>query len=176
VTGLLREAGWRVKKKRVERIWRREGLKVPARQPKRGRLWLNDGSCIRLRPERPNHVWAYDFVADRTHEGKAYRMLTVIDEFTRECLAIVVNRKINSHDVLYTLADLFIRRRISGPTPDRNSAPGWYGSCSQGSAWVLCSSSRAVRGRTDTSNRSSGSCGMNYSIGRFSTRSRRHVS
>jgi transposase InsO family protein len=112
VTGLLREAGWGVNKKRVERIWRREGLKVPARQPKRGRLWLNDGSCIRLRPERPNHVWAYDFVADRTHEGKAYRMLTVIDEFTRECLAIVVSRKINSHDVLYTLADLFIRRGI----------------------------------------------------------------
>jgi transposase InsO family protein len=112
VTGLLREAGWRVNKKRVERIWRREGLKVPARQPKRGRLWRNDGSCIRLRPKRPDHVWAYDFVADRTHEGKAYRMLTVIDEFTRECLAIVVSRKINSHDVLYTLADLFLRRGI----------------------------------------------------------------
>ena len=73
VTGLLREAGWKVNKKRGERIWRREGLKVPARQPKRGRLWLNDGSCIRLRPERPNHVWSYDFVADRTHEGKAFR-------------------------------------------------------------------------------------------------------
>jgi transposase InsO family protein len=112
ITGLLREVGWKVNKKRVERIWRREGLKVPARQPKRGRLWLNDGSCIRLRPERPNHVWAYDFVADRTHEGKAYRMLTVIDEFTRECLAIVVGRRINSHDVLYTLADLFIRCSI----------------------------------------------------------------
>jgi transposase InsO family protein len=112
VTGLLREAGWKVNKKRVERIWRREGLKVPARQPKRGRLWVNDGFCIRLRPERPNHVGAYDFVADRTHEGKAYRMLTVIDEYTRECLAIVVGRKINSHDVLYTLADLFLRRGI----------------------------------------------------------------
>jgi len=112
VTGLLREAGWKVNKKRVERIWRREGLKVPTRQPKRGRLWVNDGSCTRLRPERPNHVWAYDFVADRTHEGKAYRMLTVIDEYTRECLAIVVGRRINSHDVLYTLADLFIQRGL----------------------------------------------------------------
>jgi putative transposase len=110
VTGLLREAGWGVNKKRVERIWRREGLKVPARQPKRGRLWMNDGTCMRLRPGYPNHVWAYDFVADRTHEGKAFRMLTVIDEYTRECLAIVVGRRINSHDVLYTLADLFIRR------------------------------------------------------------------
>ncbi len=112
ITGLLREAGWRVNKKRVERIWRREGVKVPARQPKRGRLWLNDGSCLRLRPERPNHVCAYDFVADRTHDGKAFRMLTVIDEYTRECLAIVVGRKINSNDVLYTLADLFIQRGI----------------------------------------------------------------
>jgi len=112
VTGLLREAGWRVNKKRVERIWRREGLKVPARQPKRARLWFNDGSCVRLRPEHPNHVWAYDFVADRTHEGKAFRVLTVIDEYTRECLAIVAGRRINSHDVLYTLADLFIRRGI----------------------------------------------------------------
>jgi putative transposase len=112
VTGLLREAGWRVNKKRVERIWRREGLKVPVRRPKRGRLWLNDGSCVRLRPEYPNHVWAYDFVADRTYEGKAFRMLTIIDEFTRECLAIVVGRRINSHDVLYTLADLLIRRGI----------------------------------------------------------------
>jgi transposase InsO family protein len=112
VTGLLREAGWRVNTKRVERIWRREGLKVPARQPKRGRLWMTDGSCIRLRPERPNHVWAYDFVADRTHEGRAFRMLTVIDEYTRECLAIVVGRRINSNDVLYTLADLFIQRGI----------------------------------------------------------------
>jgi len=112
VTGLLRRAGWKVNKKRVERIWRREGLKVPARQPKRGRLWFNDGSCVRLRPESPNHVWEYDFVADRTHEGKVYRMLTVIDEFTRECLAIVVGRRINSHDVLYILADLFIRRGI----------------------------------------------------------------
>ncbi len=114
------EAGWKVNKKRVERIWRREGLKVPVRQPKRGRLWLNDGSCVRLRPEYPNHVWAYDFVADRTHDGKPYRMLTVIDEFTRECLAIVVGRRINSHDVLYTLADLFIRRAIPAHTRSDN--------------------------------------------------------
>jgi transposase InsO family protein len=117
VTGLLRETGWKVNKKRVERIWWREGLKVPARQPKRGRLWRNDGSCVRLRPEYPNHVWAYDFVADQTHEGKAYRMLTVIDEFTREYLAIIVGRRINSHDVLYTLADLFIRRGIPKRCP-----------------------------------------------------------
>jgi transposase InsO family protein len=78
ITALLRRAGWMVNKKRVERIWRCEGLKVPLKQPKRGRLWLNDGSCIRLRPERPNHVWSYDFVADRTHDGKAFRKLKAI--------------------------------------------------------------------------------------------------
>ena len=69
VTALLRSEGWQVNHKRVERIWRREGLKVPAKQPKRGRLWLNDGSCIRLRPSSRNHVWAYDFVQARTHNG-----------------------------------------------------------------------------------------------------------
>jgi putative transposase len=82
--------------KRVERIWRQEGLKVPARQPKRGRLWLNDGSCVRLRPEHSNHVWSYDFVEDRTHDGGKYRMLNLIDEFTRECLAIRVDRKLET--------------------------------------------------------------------------------
>jgi len=88
ITALLRHAGWVVNRKRVERLWRREGLKVPQRQPKRGRLWLADGSCIRLRPERSNHVWAYDFVEDRTHDGRKYRMLCVLDEFPRKCLAI----------------------------------------------------------------------------------------
>jgi len=83
VTALLRAEGWLVNHKRVERIWRREGLKVPKKQAMRGRLWLNDGSCLRLRPCWPNHVWSYDFVMDRTHDGKAFRMLTVIDEFTR---------------------------------------------------------------------------------------------
>ena len=96
--------------KRVERIWRREGLKVPMKQPKRGRLWLNDGSCIRLRPSWPNHVWAYDFVQGRTHDGRPFRMLTVIDEFTRECLAIPVARRLRFDDVLACLADLFIER------------------------------------------------------------------
>ena len=112
ITALLRSAGWTVNKKRVERIWRREGLKVPAKQPKRGRLWFNDGSCIRLRAERPNHVWSYDFVADRTHDGKAFRMLCIIDEFTRESLAIRVARKLKAHDVIEALSDLFIQRGI----------------------------------------------------------------
>ncbi len=89
IAAMLRDAGWVVNAKRVERIWRREGLKVPRKQPEKGRLWLNDGSCIRLRPERPNHVWSYDFVEDRTHDGRKFRMLNVIDEFTRELRAIV---------------------------------------------------------------------------------------
>ena len=95
--------------KRVERIWRREGLKVPQRQPKRGRLWFNDGSCVRLRPQYPGHVWSYDFVMDRTHDGKAFRMLTVIDEHSRQCLAIHVQRKLRSDDVLAVLSELFQR-------------------------------------------------------------------
>jgi transposase InsO family protein len=110
ITALLRSAGWAVNAKRVQRIWRREGLKVPQKQPKRGRLWLNDGSCVRLRAERPNHVWSYDFVEDRTHDGRKFRMLCVIDEFTREALAIQVKRRLNSTDVLETLADLMILR------------------------------------------------------------------
>ena len=108
ITGLLRTEGWRVNHKRVERIWRREGLKVPKKQPKRGRLWLTDGSCIRLRPQRQHHVWAYDFVADRTHDGKPLRILTIIDEYSRECLALVVARRLRSDDVLQTLTDLFV--------------------------------------------------------------------
>ena len=112
INALLRHAGWRVNDKRVERIWRREGLKVPGKQPKRARLRLNDGSCVRLRPERPNHVWSYDFVQDRTHDGRAYRTLNILDEFTKEALMIRVDRKLNSVDVLDALTDLFILRGV----------------------------------------------------------------
>ena len=107
---MLRRAGWLVNDKRVERIWRREGLKVPARQPKRSRLWLADGSCIRLRAERPNHVWSYDFVEERTHDRRKIRLLNIIDEFTHECLAIRVARRLKSIDVIDLLSDLFIGR------------------------------------------------------------------
>jgi transposase InsO family protein len=105
-------AGWVVNDKRVERIWKQEGLKVPPRQSKRSRIWQSDGSCIRLRAERPNHVWSYDFVEDRTHEGRKYRMLNVLDEFTLECLAIRVDRKLKSTDVIDVLSDLFILRGV----------------------------------------------------------------
>ena len=112
ITALLRLEGWWVNHKRVERIWRREGLKVPAKQPKRGRLWLNDGSIVRLRPERPNHVWAYDFVAARTHDGRPVRLLNIIDEYTRECLVIKVGRHILAHDVVECLGELFLERGV----------------------------------------------------------------
>lgn len=110
VTGLLRNDGWRVNHKRVERIWRQEGLKVPQKQPPRRRLWLADGSCVRLRAERPNHVWAYDFMATRTEDGRPVKLLTIVDEFTRECLAIDVARRLRSDDVLFRLAELFVHR------------------------------------------------------------------
>ena len=108
----MRAEGWWVNHKRVERIWRQEGLEVPAKQPKRRRLGLGDGSCIRLRPTHRNHVWSNDFVIDRTSEGRAFRMLTIVDEFTRECLAIDVARTLTSEDVLERLSDLFVRRGV----------------------------------------------------------------
>ena len=134
VTDMLRIEGWVVNHKRVERIWRQEGLKVPQRQPKRGRLWLNDGSCIRLRPLYRGHVWSYDFVASMTHDGRALKLLTVLDEHTRECLAIVVARKIRAHDVLEVLADLFVRhgppeylRSDNGPEFTAKLVRRWLG-------------------------------------------------
>ena len=132
VTGMLRAEGWRVSHKRVERIWRQEGLKVPKKQPKRVRIWLNDGSCIRLRPLYRHHVWSYDFVVDRTHDGRPLRMLTVIDEYSRECLAIVVARSLKSDDVLEALTELFTRygppahiRSDNGPEFTANVVRDW---------------------------------------------------
>ena len=112
ITALLRHRGWSVNHKRVERIWRQEGLKVPSKQPRRAKLWLNDGSCIRLRPERPNHVWAYDFVLVRTRDGRAVRLPTVIDEYSRECLAIRADRHIESSDVIETLTEVMESRGV----------------------------------------------------------------
>ena len=134
VTALLREEGWRVNHKRIERLWRQEGLKVPQKQPKRKRLWLADGSCVRLRPAYKDHVWSYDFVADRTSDGRAFRMLTLIDEHTRECLAIDVARKLKSGDVLERLSDLFVRRGVpryirsdNGPEFTAKQVREWLG-------------------------------------------------
>jgi transposase InsO family protein len=112
ITALLQSAGWQVGKDRVQRIWRREGLKVPQKQRPRGRLWMHDGSCMRLRPERANHVWSYDFVKAMTHDGRALRILVVIDEYTRECLGLRVARRLGSLQVIDTLADVMLVRGI----------------------------------------------------------------
>jgi transposase InsO family protein len=131
ITALLNnEQGWRVNHKRVERIWRKEGLKVPKKQPKRGRLWLNDGSCIRLRPEYKDHVWSYDFMIDRTANGRAFKILNIIDEYTRECLAILIARKIKNQDVIDLLFYLLLSgvfQSISDRIMVPNSPPGRRG-------------------------------------------------
>jgi transposase InsO family protein len=115
ITALLNnERGWRVNHKRVERIWRKEGLKVPRKQPRRSRLWLNDGSCVRLRPEYKDHVWSYDFMIDRTADSRAFKILNIIDEYTRESLAILVARRIKNQDVIDVLFWLFISRGLPG--------------------------------------------------------------
>ena len=134
ITALLRAEGWVVNHQRVERIWRRAGLKVPRRQPKRGRLWLTDGSCVRLRPAHRHHVWAYDFVAARTHDGRPLRLLTVVDAYTRPCLAIKVARHIRADDVLQCLTDLFVAdgvpahlRADNGPEFTNRAVRTWLG-------------------------------------------------
>jgi putative transposase len=136
-------AGWIVNDKRVERIWRREGLKVPAKQSKQGRIWFADGSCIRLRAERPNHVWSYDFVEDRTHDGRKYRMLNLIDEFTHECLATRADRKLKSADVIDVLSDQFVLRGVpehirsdNGPEFVATAVQDWIGAVGAKTAYI----------------------------------------
>lgn len=143
VTAMLREEGFRVNHKRVERLWRREGLKVPQRQPKRKRLWLNGGSCIRLRPRYRNHIWSYDFMADRTSDGRALKLLTIIDEYNRECLAIDVSRHITSEEVLERLAQLFVERGTpcylrsdNGPEFVAKAVRAWLGKLGVGTLYI----------------------------------------
>ena len=171
VWGLLRMQGWQVGVSRVERIWRREGLKVPRKQPKRGRLWLNDGSCIRLRPCWPRHVWSYDFVQDRTRDGWSFRILTVIDEFPRECLALPTARRLRSDDVLACLTDLFSRhgppdhiRSDNGPEFVATAfVTGWARSAPQ-----PFTSSPVAPGRTATTRALTASSETSYSTRRSS--------
>ncbi len=143
VTALLQHEGWRVNHKRVERIWRREGLKVPKKQPRRGRLWLADGSCVRHRPTHRNHVWAYDFLAIRTQDGRPLRVLTIVDEYTRECLAIEVARQLRADDVLARLADLFVHRGTpayirsdNGPEFTAKAVRQWLGRVGVGTLYI----------------------------------------
>jgi transposase InsO family protein len=112
IGAFLQAEGFEINHKRLERLWRREGLKVPQKQPKRRRLWLNDGSCVWLRPACRDHVWSYDMVHARTSDGRPIRLLTMVDEYTRECLAIDVARQLTSEDVLERLSDLFVRRGV----------------------------------------------------------------
>ena len=143
ITALLQAAGWPVGKDRVERIWRREGLKVPQKQKPRGRLWLNEGSCVRLRPERPNHVWSYDFLNAMIHDGRTLRLLTLIDEYTRECLAIRVERRLGSQEVIETLADVMLVRGIPeylrsdrGPELVARELRKWLGRLGTGTLYI----------------------------------------
>jgi putative transposase len=143
ITALLRTAGWRVGKDRVQRIWRREGLKVPQKQKPRARLWLNDSSCVRLRPAHPNHVWSYDFVSAITHDGRTLRILTLIDEYTRECLAIRVARRLASLEVIETLADVMLLRGVpeyirsdNGPEFLAQELRQWLGKLRTGTLYI----------------------------------------
>jgi len=109
IAGLMRNAGWhQATPDRVRRIWREAGLKVPRQQKPRGRLWLNDGSCLRLRPEHRNHVWSYDFVLIRDAYGRKIRMLTMIDEFSRSCLAVHCARHIGANEVIEQLSSAMV--------------------------------------------------------------------
>src|SRR5499427_4606836 len=166
--------------KRVERIWQREGLKVPHKQPKRGRLWLTNGSCIRLRPEQRNHVWSYDFVEDRTHDGRKYRMLNVLDEFSHECLAIRVARKLKAIDVIDVLSDLFILRGIPAHIRSNNE-PEFVAKAVQDWIAVVGAKTAYIErgspyGRTATSRVSTPAFAMSCSTARFSTLCARHRS
>ncbi|WP_122072972.1 IS3 family transposase [Pseudophaeobacter sp. EL27] len=143
IAALLRDAGWQVNDKRVERLWKREGLKVPVKQQKKGRLWLNDGSCVRLRPEYRNHVWSYDFVHHRTDDGRAFRTLNILDEHSRECLAIRVKRKLNANEVIDALTDLFILRGVpsyirsdNGPEFIAEAVRGWIKAVGAKAAYI----------------------------------------
>ena len=125
--------------KRDERLWRREGLKVPMKQSKKGRLRLNDEACVRLRPEYRNHVWSYDFVHHQTGDGKAFRTLNILGEHSRECLAIWVKRKRNSTEVIDALTALFILRGISsgnGPEFIAKAVRDWIKAVSAKTAYI----------------------------------------
>ena len=108
ITRLLRQEGWTVNFKRIYRLWKREGLKVSMKKRKKRRLGTVDGGISRRRAERPNHVWSIDFIFDRTENGRPLKILSVIDEFTRECIALEVHRRFRGEDVAFLMRDLFV--------------------------------------------------------------------
>ena len=176
---LLRDAGWSVSDGRIERLWRREGLKVTQKQPKKGRLWLNEGSCVRLRPEYRNHVWSYDLVHCRTDDGNVFRTLNILDEFSRECLSVKVDRKLNSTNVIDALTDLFILcgapafiRSDNSPEFVAQAVRGWITAVGAKTAYIEPGSLE----RMDTVKVSTAGSQMNCSMGRSSTACGKHRS
>ena len=180
IAALLREAGWSVSDGRIERLWRREGLKVPQKQPKKGRLWLNDGSCVRLRPEYRNHVWSYDFVHCRTDDGKVFRTLNILDEFSRECLAIKVDRKLNSANVIDALklicSSCVAPLRSFARTTALSSSLRLSETGLRQWEQRRLTSNQAALGRTDTARALTQGSEMNCSIERSSTVYEKHRS
>ncbi len=175
IAALLRDAGRQVNDKLVERLWRRERLKVPMKPLKRGRLWLNDRACIRLRPGYRNQVWLNALVHHRTDDGKAFRTLNILDEHSRECLEIRVKRKLNSTEITDALTDLFILRGVptSGLTAAQSSSPRPSEIGSRRLEQRPHTSSQNLHGRTDTAKASTGECGMNCGTVRSYSRSGR---
>lgn len=112
IAALLKREGWRANPKRVYRLWRQEGFKVPRKKRKRRSLGVSANACHCRRAERKDHVWTWDFVFDRTTRGGALKWLSVVDEFTRECLTLKVARNVTSEDVIDALAELFAMRGV----------------------------------------------------------------
>jgi transposase InsO family protein len=165
ITSLLQDDGWVVGVDRVQRIWRREGLKVPKKQKPRGRLWPNDGSCVRLRPEHRNHVWSYNFVEAQTHDGRSIRLMPIIDEFSRECLAIRVARRINGIGVIDTMADAMLLHGVpehirsdNGPEMTANIVRNWLAQVGAKTLYIEPGSPW----ETDIAKASMGNLGMNF--------------
>ena len=144
VTALLWQEGWKISPSRVERIWKQEGLKVPQKQPKRGRLWLHDGSCVRLRATHKNHVWSWDVVMDRTDDGRVIKILTLIDEYTKEALAVYPARRIRANDVIDIFADVMVERGVpeyirsdNGPEMIAKVLRNWLARVGTKTAYIL---------------------------------------
>jgi transposase InsO family protein len=177
VCGLLSGAGWQTSEAVVRRIWRQEGLKEPAKQPARARLWLNDGSCVRLRPERINHARSYDFVQGHTYcpwfrRWRKFRILMVIDEFSRECLALYVARTIKAVDVIDVLSDLMLElgvpefiRSDNGPEFVATILRNWLKSLGTNTAYITPGSPW----RTGIARALTASSGISGSMGSCST-------
>jgi putative transposase len=143
VAALLRAEGWRVNNKRVRRLWRREGLKIPRKVKKRRRLGHTGNGCTRRRAVRPNEVWSYDFIFDQTADGRRLKILPVVDEFTRECVVMLVGRRLTARDVIKALAKAALRRGMpghlrsdNGPEFIAEAVKGWLSQEGTGTLYI----------------------------------------